>query len=749
MKKSMRKAFILMICFALLLGGCSDKNDLQNQNGDGAVGENVASGQPAGSMTGKYVQQDVTPPQFDGGTVDQIRQLPDGRILVMGHLEGQAPKAYTTLDGSVWEETYSLVGAGALDAYPEQSKTYTVDNNGIWWVTVSTSEGDDNHLFKIQDGSAEEIGVGIFQTRQAGRVMDILPGTDNTVLLWTMVPGDQMEWTVIDCDAGREISSFKPASFYPSFTDYREGKVYACAGDGNGPLYVFDASTGKQETNHPLPEGVSLGVRPVANISDDNSFVYVDTAGIYKVALGGGYLQTVTDTHSYAFADSTARLAKLCAANDDSFWMVCYPQQKLRLYRYVFDPDAPVVSANSLYIWTMENNALLQLAVSSFAQQNPDCEVVLEVARGTDASAQTDEDIIRALNTQMLGGDVPDVLILDGLPIDSMIKQGLLTDLSGIVNEVDYYYNILSCYTRDGNAFAYPTMFWIPAMVQSAKAESYDISSMQTLDDLRPLITKPDQLYLGGYYHVFNSLYAASAPSIFPDNTRVDENALRTFLSVTQDTVAAHGLSGQEYVPGWEEMMVSDGIGNFVAPIEPSLNQLYRGENQGLPYAMGILYEYFSAINMSHNYNGPAGRFAPLPGNTFVPRCVAGVPVGAANTDGGKQFIKTLFECQTAENARYTSFPGFLVRRGLEMQLGVETAEEANNDPNIPYDFPNPQNSNIEELIAALQTPSPIDSVLESKVYEQAKNLYMGYTDLDTAVATILQNTQLYFAERQ
>ncbi len=68
------------------------------------------------------------------------------------YLEGQAPKAYTTLDGSVWEETYSLEGAGALDAYPEQSKTYTVDNNGIWWVTVSTSEGDDNHLFKAPQG---------------------------------------------------------------------------------------------------------------------------------------------------------------------------------------------------------------------------------------------------------------------------------------------------------------------------------------------------------------------------------------------------------------------------------------------------------------------------------------------------------------------------------------------------------------------------------------------------------------------
>ena len=39
-------------------------------------------------------------------------------------------------------------------------------------------------------------------------------------------------------------------------------------------------------------------------------------------------------------------------------------------------------------------------------------------------SGITEEDVVRQLNTQMLAGTSPDILILDGLSADSMIEQG-------------------------------------------------------------------------------------------------------------------------------------------------------------------------------------------------------------------------------------------------------------------------------------------------------------------------------------
>ena len=44
------------------------------------------------------------------------------------------------------------------------------------------------------------------------------------------------------------------------------------------------------------------------------------------------------------------------------------------------------------------------------------------------------EDALTQLNTQLLAGSGPDVLILDDMPVDSFIEKGLLMDLSGKVD---------------------------------------------------------------------------------------------------------------------------------------------------------------------------------------------------------------------------------------------------------------------------------------------------------------------------
>lgn len=44
----------------------------------------------------------------------------------------------------------------------------------------------------------------------------------------------------------------------------------------------------------------------------------------------------------------------------------------------------------------------------------------------TSAGSTTVSDTIRALNTELLGGNGADLLVLDGLPAESYIKRGFL-----------------------------------------------------------------------------------------------------------------------------------------------------------------------------------------------------------------------------------------------------------------------------------------------------------------------------------
>ena len=69
----------------------------------------------------------------------------------------------------------------------------------------------------------------------------------------------------------------------------------------------------------------------------------------------------------------------------------------------------------------------------------------------------TADDAIKSLNTEVLAGKGPDVLVLDGLPADSYVEKGALCDISNYVvqaNESEgLFTNIMDAYTSDNKIF--------------------------------------------------------------------------------------------------------------------------------------------------------------------------------------------------------------------------------------------------------------------------------------------------------
>lgn len=57
-----------------------------------------------------------------------------------------------------------------------------------------------------------------------------------------------------------------------------------------------------------------------------------------------------------------------------------------------------------------------------FQRQNPDVHVVYDVAL-TGADAVTASDALRTLANELLAGKGPDLLVLDGMPIDSYVEK--------------------------------------------------------------------------------------------------------------------------------------------------------------------------------------------------------------------------------------------------------------------------------------------------------------------------------------
>ena len=78
--------------------------------------------------------------------------------------------------------------------------------------------------------------------------------------------------------------------------------------------------------------------------------------------------------------------------------------------------------------------------------------------------AVTTSDAIRTLNTEVMGGNGPDILLMDGLPVNSYVEKGLLADVSDTVNPLisdgKLFDKIAQTYKGDdGKIYAVPMTF--------------------------------------------------------------------------------------------------------------------------------------------------------------------------------------------------------------------------------------------------------------------------------------------------
>lgn len=657
--------------------------------------------------------------------------------------------AFTTDDGSSWNKLETtLLNQFGKEHFLLDMTQITMDSNQNWWVANYNAEGE-CHLYKIpQDGVGSEIQVPVLAQGGDGGWMTkyvngLYAGNDNTILL-ELVNGPKKEYIQIDAETGNITGSFSPPGF-PACMGYQNGNVYIVPSESNN-LEVYAANNGKISVTHTLPiEGGILDSLRGVTISPDESLCMIRPVGIEKIALGGSLIQTIVDNRAFAFASADFRISSFTTTKDNCFWVSCNVRGANRVYRYVFDEKAPLHTGKSLYVWAMDDTVLLREALSVFAQDNPDYDILVEYGHSKDNSGQTDQDIIRTLNTQLLAEDGPDVLILDGLPIQAMIQQGMLADLSGIIDKSQYYDNILSCYAVEGKDYAYPAAFRLPVLIKKEGITGPSIANVTTMPALQEILEDPSHIYFGGYSHLFATLYAAYAPTIFPGGNSVDEDALREFLETTKAIVAGHGLSQMEIDPitAGFEIGADDGTGSISMVMPPSLTMY---EKYGYTADVLMSFSNYSFLDLANSIP----ILEPLPGNVFLPTCVAGVPAGAHDIEGGKEFVKILLESQDENTACFMELPGFLVKKNIELQSATRNYERMMAEENEFGVIPdNPSLIDWNHLIAKYTAPGNMDAILQVKLYEQAKMLYCGGIDVEEAVRGVLKNTQLYFAERK
>ena len=133
-------------------------------------------------------------------------------------------------------------------------------------------------------------------------------------------------------------------------------------------------------------------------------------------------------------------------------------------------PSSSVAQKTELTLATEYSDYSLTNLVISFNRSNPDYRIkILDYSE-----YNTDEDYsagITKLTTEILAGNVPDILYLNNLPVQQLSAKGLLEDLTPYMNSdpdidvSDFFENILEAAKYNGKLFITPSTFYIKTVI--------------------------------------------------------------------------------------------------------------------------------------------------------------------------------------------------------------------------------------------------------------------------------------------
>ncbi|MCI8622069.1 MAG: hypothetical protein HFG26_00220 [Provencibacterium sp.] len=234
---------------------------------------------------------------------------------------------------------------------------------------------------------------------------------------------------------------------------YRAGEAalrdYDCRGDtlyltAADTVQLYRLSTGEQtgsfETRETARGFYAFGAmssraseRLLLPAGDREALYFCDQNGIWAHADGGGLLEQILEGQGTSLSLPTRKPAALCTM-PDGFCILFEEGEGYHLSRFQSTGE-PRPEAGELTVYILNNfrDGRLRQAIGVY-ELDTGMKVDYRVGRPVDSegrAAISSADAIRTLSTELMAGNGPDVLVLDGLPIRSLREKGVLLDLDG------------------------------------------------------------------------------------------------------------------------------------------------------------------------------------------------------------------------------------------------------------------------------------------------------------------------------
>ena len=786
-RKNKKKLFSILLAAAMVLSvaGCGGDDSTAGPSGADGVsvgnGADSQQGTPSGEDTGgdgqtamgRYVEVEYDlSEQLSRPRV--MRMLEDGSLVI---LDANTGILVSNDRGATWsDDTPDWFTAMKNEQIYITSMDIAPDGTVVVSYNPASDDNDYNPVAKMVLPDGTEVQVEINFTEENKYVKQVVASDEGRIFVDTL----SSIYEVHEDGSSEKVLT-------PEDTDYiwvKGNRLFIDTGweTVEAPI-IYDLDAGeyiedstiikfvKENYANRNYNGADYGTMYLMP-GDDGTLYVVGSKGIHRHVIGGNMMEQIVDGNLSMLSNPNYSIVSIIQLEENVFLILCTGG---KLLRFTYDPDVPSVPENMITIYSLREDENIRQAIALYQTQHPDTFVSYEIGM-SEGDAVTREDAVKRLNTEIMAGSGPDLIVLDDLPIRSYADKGLLLDLTDYLVQYSakepLFDNIIEAMKIDGKAYMAPVTIGLPMI---AAPEEY-ITNVTDLSGVGDAVEKlreahPGENIIGmcSPVSIMKQFAATSAPKWVKADGTLDLDSIGEYLEQCKRIYDAQmdGLDAnivQYYAERTEAMAAHLGFDEYMYN-----ERIYLGiysyiirEEYLIPGWTDAAYDYIEVMSLDKTKGFEDTKVISMEGqcsNVFRPGTILAVNAMSEKIDTAKGFMDVFLSADNAQG-EYSGFP--LNRKAFDIQftpneewlgengeyLSWVTGDADGNRISFQEYYPtDEQIAELKSQIAALDTAYIPDSVLEKAVFDSGVE-YMRYDrDMESVLTSIERAVAIYMAE--
>ncbi len=758
----MRRIFgviLAALVLTLAVTGCSfkDNKEMKDSKGNQTIAADKTSGDVLAK--GKYVEEDLG---FPDGVVPNefiaITTSPSGELELYAY-NNDAYKKYTYTDKK-WS-----MGKVVAALKPND---FAINNFAITKIFY----GDDKKQYLLGDNLSDNqcalyrlSDTDVFEKVELKRFEDTNEEWSNLfyrpkvikVLKNGMIAA-AYPWSTIEVYSpdGQSMIGEYHCGFFCVLAV--EGNTLYYLDENDKELLSVNMETKKEGNPKSIDIPWSIGsdayYSGVLELADGNTYI-CNSSGIHLNMEGSSLWETLLEGSQSSLSMPSERLKDFEVGIENECYILFSNvyNAEVSIKHVFYDENASSVPPTELSIFSIEDSPTIRQAIILYQESHPEVRINYTIANADNEVKYTYglknleqtitlKDQMNALNTELLAGKGPDILVLDSMPIESYIDKGVLEDMGSIFNPLkasgELLSNITEPYYSDDKVYTMPLRFKLPFIYGASAAVNAANSTTELAEYARncneiPLLGPSNYRALAAW------LFMIYYDQILNQENEIEEAALQEFLEDINVISAAIDASDDTRMSGFR----TSG-GRFFGYWMADYYKVYKKECQANIMEYGGMKDFALPLTVIQEWQGSLRAI----NHVFKATGLIGISSAGKQKELAKEFIQVLFGKEIQRQNLEGAFP--INQAAMEEWIQFEDKDYyciAGEEKITAYYPEKKARDKIYEYVCAADRPMVNDMVMMDMILDEAERYLRGDITAEQAASNAVESVNLYRSE--